>query len=94
MAPEQVLVTAALLGGYVLCGGAYGVCYAIKDVHGWTVCGALSRAAYALQSGLALALIVWTPLGIGWKLLLAASTAAYAAIPSVTLRYLRSIHTG
>ena len=94
MTPQQVLVTAALLGGYVLCGGVYGVCYAIKDVHGWTICGALSRAAYGLQCGLALALMLWTPLGIGWKVLLAASTAAYAAIPFATLRYLRDIHTG
>lgn len=94
MTPQQVLVTAALLGGYVLCGGAYGVCYAVKDVHGLSVCGALARAAYALQCGLAAAVILWTPLGIGWKVLVAASTAAYGVIPSVTLRYLRNIHTG
>lgn len=94
MTPAQVLVTASLLGGYVLCGGAYGVCYAMKDVHGWSACGALARVAYGLQCGLAVAVVLWTPLGIGWKALVAASTVAYAFIPCATLSYLRSIHTG
>ena len=94
MTAQAVLVTAGLLGAYVLCGGIYGVCYAVKDVVGGPIFGRLSAAAYVVQTILALIVIGATPLGIGWKWLIAVSTAAYAVIPAVTLHYLRRLHTG
>ena len=92
MSPQSLLTTALLLGAYVLCGGAFGTCYAAGRVQGWGACARLAPAFFALQVGVMLALLILTPLGAGWKVLIAISTAVYVVVPSLTLRYLQGLH--
>lgn len=92
MSPQVLLTTAGLLGAYVLFGGAYGAFYALGHIRGWSSCTRVSQALFALHVAVMLAVLAFTPLGIGWKILILTSTAVYAVIPSFTLRYLRGLH--
>jgi hypothetical protein len=94
MTPQSLLLTAALLGLYVLFGGAYGTCYAAGKIQEWRSCGRFAPAFYALQLAVMLIIAFATPLGLGWKILIGLSTVVYAVIPGITLRYLRGLHAG
>jgi hypothetical protein len=47
---------------------------------------------YGLHGLAALAVLAWTPLEIGWKGLIVASSVAFFAIPPITWRYLQRTH--
>jgi hypothetical protein len=91
MIPLDLLETALLLGLYVALAGAYGLAYAIVRLKGVSSRG-VPVAIYALHAGAAIAIVVWTPLTIGWKGLIVASSIAFLAIPPVTWRFLEHTH--
>lgn len=87
-----MIITAALLGLFVLVGGGYGLCYGagkLKRDHRLTRAG---FGCYGLQVLVTAALLA-TPLALQWKVFLAFSTLAYAIIPPVTWRLLHHLHT-
>jgi hypothetical protein len=92
MTAVSLLETALLLGLYVALAGAYGLVYAIARLKGAAVLRSLSVVIYALHAGAALAIVLWTPLDIGWKGLIVASSIAFLAIPPITWRFLRHTH--
>ena len=49
-------------------------------------------AVYGLHGLIALAVIMWAPLGTGWKCLIVASSLIFLAIPPIAWRFLRHIH--
>ncbi len=92
MTPQALIGTAILMGLLVLAGGAWGVLYCLGRARARRDLLRAAIASYAFALGLALAICVATPLDLGWKLLIAASALAYAAIPPVTLRHLERLH--
>lgn len=92
MSPVAFLATSFLLGALVLLAGAYGVLYAVGRARAR---GALVRAGYASYAALAAVaavIVVATPLGWGWKALVAASSVAYLGIPPLAWSYLEAMH--
>lgn len=92
MTPAAVIQTTVLMGLLVLAGGAWAVLYCLGQVRAAPRLARAARGCYALALALALAIALLTPLDFGWKLLIVASALAYAAIPPITLRYLRGLH--
>jgi inner membrane protein involved in colicin E2 resistance len=92
MTAVSLLETALLLGLYVALAGAYGLVYAIVRLKGAAALRGLPVMIYALHAGAALAIVLWTPLDIGWKGLIVASSIAFLAIPPITWRFLRHTH--
>lgn len=92
MTPVLLLVTAVLMGLFVAAGGIWGLLYCL----GKTRCSKhmlwLAVASYAVALGLAVTIVVVTPLEAKWKALVLASGLAYAFIPPITLRYLEVLH--
>ena len=93
MTPQALILSALLLGAFVLLAGLYGLFYSVG-----TLCGArhLVTAGYIcwlLQFLITLSIIMLTPLGSGWKILLVASCLVYLRIPPVTWRHLRQLHS-
>lgn len=93
MTPQSVLITAMLLGAFVSFGGIYGACYALGSLHGQGRYRVIAICAYVAQCAVTLAIAFETPLDLGWKLLIVVSVLAYAFVPTVTLRYLRDLHS-
>lgn len=87
-----LLQSGLVLGLYVALAGAYGFAYTFARIlH--TV--ALLRAAfilYALHVLSAVAIVLWTPLDVGWKGLIVASSLAFFVIPPATWRLLQLTH--
>jgi hypothetical protein len=79
-----------LLGLYVLLAGAWGLLYALDRAHGSLRVAA--EAGYALHGLAAVVILLWTPLGFGWKCVILAVTAAFRAIPPVVWRFLEHTH--
>lgn len=92
MAPAAVIQTTVLMGLLVLCGGAWSALYCLGETRHRSSLKRAARACYLLALALAIAIALFTPLYPGWKLLVVASALAYAAIPPLTLRYLRGLH--
>jgi hypothetical protein len=92
MTPVQLLLSAALLGLFVLLAGAYGLLYSLGHVRAKQQLVIAGRISYAAQCATTLAILWLTPLTFGWKVLVALSCVAYVAIPPVTLRLLRLTH--
>ena len=88
----RLLETALLLGLYVLLAGGYALAYTLAGL--WNRPGFRSAAAalYGLHCLVAIGVLVWAPLGLGWKALLVVSSLAILAIPPVTGRYLERTH--
>jgi len=92
MSPEGFLATSGLLGLMVLAAGAYGLLYAaarLKHSRRWLLAAA---SAYLILAADAAVLVAATPLGPGWKILVAGSALAYLGIPPLTWRYLQRTH--
>jgi hypothetical protein len=87
-----LLQTALLLGLYVALAGSYGLVYAIARLRDSSIVRRLSLVLYGLHGLAAIAIIAWTPLHVGWKGLIIASSAAFLAIPPVTWRFLQRTH--
>jgi hypothetical protein len=92
MTQLDLLETGLLLGLYVLLAGAWGVLYAVARLCRMTIFRGAAAVVYGLHGLAALAVIMRTPLGIGWKCLILASSLIFLAIPPVAWRFLQHIH--
>ncbi len=92
MTPRLVLVTSLLLGLFVLAAGTYGVLYGVGRARDSRGLIRAARLAYGALCAIVAAIILITPLGGAWKLLLGASALVYCVIPPVTWRHLNRIH--
>ena len=92
MTKLSLLETALLLGLYVVLAGSYGLVYAIARLWDALILRRVSMILYGLHALTALAVVGWTPLEIGWKGLIVASSVAFLAIPPITWRYLQRTH--
>ena len=92
MTPVEMVITSLLLGLFVLLAGCYGVLYCIGRLRGSRSAVRAAYAAYGLQAIVAVAVVLFAPLGDGWKLLIVGSCAAYLPIPPVTWRFLEALH--
>ena len=92
MTPAEMLTTAVLLGGFVTAAGAYGLLYCAARISDHQMLRAGGYASYAALCATAFALVGFTPLHVGWKVLIAASCAIYLMIPPMTWRYLVRLH--
>ena len=92
MTKLSLLETALLLGLYVVLAGSYGLVYAIARLWDALILRCASMILYGLHGLAALAVLAWTPLEIGWKGLIVASSVAFFAIPPITWRYLQRTH--
>ncbi|HST28370.1 MAG TPA: hypothetical protein VLK26_08395 [Rudaea sp.] len=92
MTPDALLETAALMGLFVLAGGGYGGLYSAGRLWARPVLIRAGEVCWLVAFAIALAIAVWTPLDVGWKLLILASAIVYALIPPFTWRYLERLH--
>jgi hypothetical protein len=81
-----------LLGLYVVLAGIWGVLWALAQLRQTAICRRSAAAAYGLHVLAALAIILWTPLGFGWKCLIGASSVVFLAIPPMMWRLLQRTH--
>ncbi len=88
----HLIETAAALGFYVLFAGCYAIAYASARLLKSRALFAAAAMAYALHVLLGTAIIALSPLAVGWKMLLAASSLAILAIPVFTWRFLERTH--
>ncbi len=88
----NLLQTALLLGLYVALAGSYGLVYAIARLQNTPILHRMSFIVYGLHAFTAIAIVAWTPLQIGWKGLILASSVVFLAIPPVTWRFLQRTH--
>jgi hypothetical protein len=92
MTPDAVLATSGLLGLFVLAAGAYGVLFGAGRLQESRRLIKAANVAYVALCMIVAAIVIATPLGVGWKLLIGASALVYYAIPPVTWRYLHRTH--
>ena len=90
MSALPFIETGLLLGIYALLAGVWGLLYAVGRRLGRFRLAA--AAAFGLHALVALVIVLWTPLGFGWKCLLVASTAAFWWVPRVVWRFLEHTH--
>ena len=77
-----VLETGLLLGMYALLAGTWGLLYAVARLPGtWRFRGA-AAAVYGLHGLTALAVIMQTPLGLGWKCLIVCEQSGFYRNPT------------
>jgi hypothetical protein len=94
MSPRAMVASALMLGAMVVAAGAYGLLYCAARLRGSAMLKTASRASCVALVAFAAAIVVLTPLHFGWKALVAASAAAYIAIPPIVWRYLTRLHQG
>jgi multisubunit Na+/H+ antiporter MnhG subunit len=92
MTPHAFLATSGLLGLFVLAAGAYGVLYGVARLQDSRRLLRAATVAYAALCALVAVIVIATPLGFGWKLLIGVSALVYYAIPPVTWRHLHRTH--
>jgi hypothetical protein len=92
MSEISLLQAALLLGLYVALAGSYGVVYAIARLQDTRVLHRISFILYGMHGLVAIAIVAWTPLQVGWKGLIVASSIAFFAIPPVIWRFLQRTH--
>jgi hypothetical protein len=92
MSEIGLLQSALLLGLYVALAGSYGCVYAIARLQDAMILHRIAFVVYGLHGLTALAIVTWTPLQVGWKGLIVASSAAFLAIPPMTWRLLQRTH--
>jgi hypothetical protein len=86
------LETGLLLGLYVVLAGLWGVLWALAQLRQTPIFRRSAAAACGLHILAALAIILWTPLGFGWKCLIVGCSLVFLAIPPVTWRFLQHTH--
>lgn len=94
MTPRAMVATAILLGAFVAAAGAYALLYCASRLSERPVLRIARDLSYVALCASAGVLVGFTPLHLGWKVLLAASCAVYLMIPPVTFRYLKRLHRG
>jgi hypothetical protein len=87
-----LLPSALLLGLYVALAGGYGLAYTIARLRDAIALQQMSFILYGLHGLTAIVIVAWTPLQVGWKGLIVASSAAFLAIPPITWRFLQRMH--
>jgi hypothetical protein len=87
-----LLQSGLLLGLYVALAGGYGFAYTLARIQDAMPLLRLSFICYGLHALTAIAIVLWTPLQIGWKGLIVASSIAFVAIPPMTWRLLQLTH--
>ena len=86
------LETGLLLGLYALLAGIWGVLFALAQLRERSIFRQSAAVAYGLHAVAALAIVLWTPLGLGWKCLIVGSSLAFLALPPMTWRFLHHTH--
>ena len=86
------LETGLLLGLYALLAGMWGVLFALAQLREMSIFRQSAAVAYGLHAITALAIVWWTPLGLGWKCLIAGSSLVFLALPPMTWRFLQHTH--
>ncbi|TAM10632.1 MAG: hypothetical protein EPN72_09185 [Nevskiaceae bacterium] len=94
MTPTAFVATALLMGAFVLAGGGYGSLYSVGRLQGRPRLIRMGAVCLVVALGFAAAIVVATPLAVGWKILIGVSAAGYAAIPPLVWRYLEQLHSG
>ena len=92
MSALATLETGLLLGLYALLAGMWGVLWALAQFRQNPIFGRSAIAAYGLHTLVALTIVLWTPLGFGWKCLIVGSSLAFLALPPMIWRLLESTH--
>lgn len=92
MTPVAFVATALLMGAFVLANGGYGSLYSVGRLRGRPTLVRMGGACLVVAIALAAAIVIATPLGVGWKILIAVSAVGYAAIPPLVWRYLEQLH--
>ena len=92
MSPLASLETGLFLGLYALLAGIWGVLWALAQLRLMPIVAGSAVAAYALHVLAAVTIVLWTPLGFGWKCLIVGSSLAFLVIPPITWRLLRRTH--
>jgi multisubunit Na+/H+ antiporter MnhG subunit len=92
MTPRAMVATALLLGAFVAAAGAYGLLYCLSRLWGRPRLKTWSHLSYGVLCAITAAVVVYTPLYFGWKVMIAVSCAIYLMIPPVTWRYLTRLH--
>jgi hypothetical protein len=92
MSALATLETGLLLGLYTLLAGIWGVLWALTQFRGTPTLGRSAAAAYGLHTLAALTIILWTPLGFGWKCLIVGSSLVFLAVPPMAWRFLQHTH--
>ena len=92
MMPDSLIVTALLLGAFVILAGVYGLLYSLAVLLKRPALKSTGYLFYLLHFLVMLTIVFATPLGAWWKLLIAISSIAYLAIPPLTWRHLTRIH--
>jgi hypothetical protein len=92
MSALATLETGLLLGLYALLAGIWGVFWTLAQFRKSPIFGRSAVAAYGLHTLAALTIILWTPLGFGWKSLIVGSSLVVLAIPPMTWRFLQHTH--
>ncbi len=87
-----VLESGLLLGLYVLLGGGWGLLYTLGRMRSAMALRRAATAVYGLQLRAMLAILAATPLALGWKGLILASTGAFRAVPPLAWRFLQHTH--
>jgi len=92
MSALATLETGLLLGLYALLAGIWGVLWALAQFRQSPIFGRSAAPAYGLHTLAALTIVLWTPLGFGWKCLIVVSSLVFLALPVMTWRLLESTH--
>ena len=92
MTAVKLIQTAVLLAAFVLLAGCYGLFYGLGHLRKSPRLVAAGFLSYTLQTMVALAILTFTPLVLGWKVFIGLSSLVYLGIPPVTWRYLQSTH--
>lgn len=91
MNPDELLRTAVMLGLFLTLAGGYALLWGAGRLHSNRLLAALGYTCYGAQWAVVAALWLDTPLGLPWKLLLAAMAAACSLVPWVSLHYAREL---
>ena len=86
------LETGLLLGLYALLAGIWGVLFALAQLREISIFRQSATVAYGLHAITALAIVLWTPLGFGWKCLIVGSSLVFFVMPWMTWRFLQHTH--
>ena len=92
MSALATLETGLLLGLYALLAGVWGVLWALAQFRQNPIFRRAATAAYGLHTLAALGIILWMPLGSGWKCLIVGSSLVFLALPPMTWRLLERTH--
>ena len=92
MSALATLETGLLLGLYAFLSGIWGVLWALAQFRQNPIFGRSAVVAYGLHTLVALTIVLWTPLGIGWKCLIVGSSLVFLVLPPMAWRLLEYTH--